>query len=183
MIALQKCLRGLALTLPVCMAVATLPGLAHAQETIAKETTTEEANTQATTPVIKASEPKTVVAALQDLGYRAELTRDKEGDPMISSAAAGFKFSIFFYNCDDNTDCRTLRLHCGFHIDGGIKLEQANDWNKGHLFSKVYLDDQNDPRFVTDIRIGEGIPKSVFDTHMQIYDTDLATFAKQIGFK
>ena len=165
MITLKKRLQSLILTLPICLTLAlvTLPGRADAQES---------------PDIIKASEPETISGALQNLGYRAVLKKDNDGDPMISSAAAGYKFDIFFYNCDDHTACRTVRLVARFHKEGGIKLEQANDWNKGHLFSKVYLNDKNDPRFVTDIRIGEGIPVSVFNTHVRIFDTDVAKFAK-----
>ena len=131
--------------------------------------------------MVKASDPETVVKALQEGGYPAELVKDDVGDPQISSTASGLKFVVFFYHCDDHINCRSIRLHAGFRAKDPFTPQQANDWNKARLFTKVYLNDDNDPRLVLDIRTGEGIPVSVFDTQMKMYDADLATFAKQLG--
>ncbi len=55
------------------------------------------------TNMICASDPQTVVDALQREGYRAKLNTDSIGDPMISSAATGYNFDIFFYGCEQKS--------------------------------------------------------------------------------
>ena len=38
---------------------------------------------------VHAGDPPSIVAALQSAGYKAELTKDDSGDPLVSSASSG----------------------------------------------------------------------------------------------
>ena len=48
---------------------------------------------------VSAANPQSIAAALQSAGYRAELTRDNEGDPLIKSSSSGTDFLVVFYAC------------------------------------------------------------------------------------
>jgi Putative bacterial sensory transduction regulator len=100
------------------------------------------------TGLICASNPATVVSALQEAGYKAKLAKDDGGDPMISSSAAGYDFDIFFYGCKENKQCDSLQMRVSFGKDGANTPDLANKWNKGKRFSQAYIDDKG--RFVTD---------------------------------
>ena len=43
--------------------------------------------------------------------YTAELsTNEADGDPMIESAANGYKFTVHFYDCKDHADCTSIQF-------------------------------------------------------------------------
>jgi Putative bacterial sensory transduction regulator len=100
------------------------------------------------TGLICASKPETVVSALQDAGYKAKLSKDDSGDPMVSSSAAGYDFDVYFYGCKDNKQCDSLQMRVSFAKDGANTPELANKWNKGKRFSQAYIDEKG--RFVAD---------------------------------
>src|SRR5882757_3344398 len=55
-----------------------------------------------------------VAAWLQKAGYKAELTKDDSGDPVINSAANGSTFKIYFYDCDTaKARCKALQFSGG----------------------------------------------------------------------
>jgi Putative bacterial sensory transduction regulator len=98
--------------------------------------------------LICASNPTTVVAALQDAGYKAKLDKDSEGDPKVSSSAAGYDFDIYFYGCKANKLCDSLQFRISFEKDGANTPELANKWNSGKRFSQAFISDRG--AFVAD---------------------------------
>ncbi|GIL02629.1 MAG: hypothetical protein BroJett030_25280 [Alphaproteobacteria bacterium] len=132
---------------------------------------------------ITAGDPDSVVKAMQEIGYRAELKKDGEGDPMIASAAGGYKFVVFFYGCEEGATCDTFQFHSSFNADGEVTDEAINDWNSKRRFAKAYFDDEKDVVLVMDIvMIEAGLSDTVFREAMSIWEDRLTTFAKEIGF-
>jgi hypothetical protein len=60
-----------------------------------------------------------VAAWLQKAGYKAELTKDESGDPLINSAAEGQTFKIYFYDCNEAKRCKALQFSAGFDLKTG----------------------------------------------------------------
>lgn len=100
------------------------------------------------TGLICASNPATVVTALQEAGYKAKLDKDNEGYPKISSSASGYDFDIYFYGCKNNKQCDALQLRVSFEKDAANTFELANKWNASKRFSQAYISDKGS--FVTD---------------------------------
>ena len=73
--------------------------------------------------MVRAQDPQSVVRALQNGGYAAQLGVDKVGDPMITSAVNGTKFQIFFYNCANHRECATVQFHSGYDLTNGSTME------------------------------------------------------------
>ena len=136
-----------------------------------------------TTVNIMASNPEQVAAALQTFGYRAELTKDDQGDPKIKSSAGGANFSIYFYGCDKNINCSSIQLSSGFDLETGTTLDLINEWNANKRFGKVYLDDEKDPYIEMDIEMeGAGIPEETFRMNMETWDKIVADFQTHIDW-
>ena len=93
--------------------------------------------------LVDATDPRRVADVVQAAGYRASLTTDSAGDPMIQSALDGTDFVIQFFGCTDNRDCKYLVFRVGFL--GGATLEQMNAWNVDQLAGTAYLDSDGDP--------------------------------------
>jgi hypothetical protein len=123
-----------------------------------------------------------VVAWLQKGGYKAELTKDSDGDPMINSAAEGQTFKIYFYDCNDAKRCKALQFSAGFDTKEGLKLEQANEWNRKNRYLKVYLDDDQDPYVQYDINVNAGRTMSGLDDDFGVWTGMIGDFTKFIDW-
>jgi len=87
---------------------------------------------------ICASDPNGVAEALQELGFKAELkTHEKSGDPMINSAAAGYKFALHFNDCEQSKACKSLSFVLIFKDDGKNTAQLANAWNRKKRFTQM----------------------------------------------
>ena len=111
---------------------------------------------------VTAAFPETIVEAIQDMGYRAELDIDNYGDPMIRSAAAGVNFVINFYNCEANQDCSDLHFSVAFDMPNGMDMYAMNSWNREMLLGMAYLDDDNDPVIQHYVASVDGMSRSNF---------------------
>jgi hypothetical protein len=124
-----------------------------------------------------------VVAALQDKGYRAELTTDSTGDPMIQSAAEGVNFRVFFYECEgDPARCSAIQLVAAFDLEEGLALDRINLWNREHRFGRGYLDDENDPFVEMDLDVEYGFTTEALANNLDTWVTVLPGFKEFIGF-
>ncbi|MBT2185748.1 YbjN domain-containing protein [Sphingobium nicotianae] len=91
--------------------------------------------------MVCASSPQTVVDALQAAGYKGVLSKSKSGNPMIESAASGYKFWIYFYECEKGAACASIQFNITFNDDDGANsAELANLWNKDKRFSQMSFD-------------------------------------------
>lgn len=92
--------------------------------------------------MVCASDPQSIVKAVQAAGYKAMLTKSgTTGNPMIESAANGYNYSIFFYECEDGKKCGSIQFQISFEDDGANTLELANKWNSGKRFSQMAIAD------------------------------------------
>lgn len=120
-----------------------------------------------------------VAAWLQKAGYKAELTKDADNDPMINSAAEGQTFKIYFYDCDEAKRCKALQFSAGFDLKEGLKLEKVNEWNRKNRYLKAYLDDDMDPYVQYDINVNAGRTFAGLDDDFGVWTgmiSDFTTF-------
>lgn len=132
--------------------------------------------------VVDATEPDRLVEIIQALGYRAQLTTDEMGDPMINSSAAGTDFTILFFGCTDNTACRLLLFRVGYDLPEGTTLEAVNAWNTNEVVGRAYLDDENDPWLEMAVNMDGGVSRANFEDTFDWWDVTVAKFQQQIGF-
>lgn len=131
---------------------------------------------------VQATQPETIIRALQDAGYRATLSKDNDGDPLIKSGAAGVDFSVLFYNCTANKDCKTVQFYAGF-VKKGLTLETMNQWNASHRFARAYIGDDKDPRIEMDLDLDDGgISAALFKANIATWESLLGDFQKAIDF-
>ncbi len=105
-------------------------------------TLTAPANAQET--LIDLTQPRAVVQAMQDAGYKAALKKDEKGEPYIESAANGSNFTIQFYGCKNATDCPSLQFYSWYKKEPWYTVELANRWNIAKRFIKAMIDKDGD---------------------------------------
>ncbi|MBV9997072.1 MAG: YbjN domain-containing protein [Caulobacteraceae bacterium] len=124
-----------------------------------------------------------VAQVLQAKGYKAEIGKDNEGDPKVTSAADGSKFTVFFYGCQHTARCTSLTLQSGFHLEGGMTMERINAWNKDNRFLKGWLDNVNDPFVEMDIEVGHAFLTETLGANIETWASIIPDFKKYIGFQ
>lgn len=80
-------------------------------------------------------------AAMLDIarGYgEAELVSTESGDPVITGDINGTAYQLFFLDCRDNRDCRTINFYAIWD-SAGVSLELVNRWNGLGAYNKSYL--------------------------------------------
>lgn len=134
--------------------------------------------------LICASNPQTIVAALQAEGYKAKLDVDSGGDPDIVSAASGYNFDIFFYGCVEHKQCDSLQFQIVFAKDPGNTLALVNKWNLGHRFGQMALKDSGQIVMNYDLSTIGGLNKTNFADALDWWTTILGDanqfFAKEL---
>lgn len=132
---------------------------------------------------VTAANPNSVVGALQDAGYKAELTKSADGAPYITSAASGSTFIVFFNNCDAGK-CSTLQFYGGFPDARNATNAAMNEWNSNHRFTRAYSTDKGAARIEMDIDLDlGGISPALFKDNLEIWVSSLADFAKTVSGK
>lgn len=122
-----------------------------------------------------------VVAWLQGEGYKAALSKDQGGDPMIKSAAGGINFTVYFYDCEKDR-CKALQFSSGFDLKDGLTLAKVNEWNKTNRYLDAYLDDENDPYVEYDVNVNAGRTIAGLNDDFDIWTDMVGTFATFIDW-
>jgi Putative bacterial sensory transduction regulator len=131
--------------------------------------------------MVSAKDPQSVVSALQNAGYKAELSKDGTGDPLIRSSSGGRSFAIFFFGCTKNVDCATIQFFAGY-TDRKVTLNQMNDWNSKKRFGRAYVSDSGTARVEMDVDLDDGgISAKLFEDNVEFWVVTMSGFEKHIG--
>ncbi|MBN8807496.1 MAG: YbjN domain-containing protein [Sphingomonas sp.] len=114
------------------------------------------------TGMICASDPGTIVAALQSAGYKPALTVDRDGDPEIDSLIKGRNVAILFYDCTEHKQCKAIQFRITFKTDPTFSLAVANKWNVEKRLFRAYVLDDGRMIFDHDVSTIGGLNKANF---------------------
>lgn len=131
---------------------------------------------------VDSARPATLVAALQEAGYKATLDTDSSGDPRIKSGASGANFSIYFYGCSANANCKSIQFSTSYTVKPKLTLQKINEWNAKNRFGQAYLDQDGDPVIQFDVVLENGTPSNLFIASLDRWTTAMGTFQTFIGW-
>lgn len=132
---------------------------------------------------VSASYPDSIVDALQDMGYKAELTVDDYGDPLIYSAANGVTLVMEFYGCDDSgNDCRDLHFTAAFDMPNGMSQTAMSDWNENKRIGQAFLDEEEDPIIQHYVVSVDGMSRDSFATLFEYWVDTVSEFTDFIDW-
>lgn len=96
---------------------------------------------------ICASNPASIVAAMEKANLKPKLGKDSNGDPLISvEGVSAYHYDLYFYGCEKGKNCDSLRFEVTFEKDKDATPLLANKWNASHRFIQAAVKD--DGRFV-----------------------------------
>lgn len=132
--------------------------------------------------MVTASDPASVAKVLQANGYRAEVTKDDSGDPMIKSASSGTNFLVLFYGCTNNADCATVQFFAGYADAENGSVSALNEWNAKNRFGRAYLSDKGAARLEMDVDLDDGgMSTALFEDNLEFWVAIMASFEKHIS--
>ena len=120
---------------------------------------------------------KEVAAALLSKGFQAELTTDKEGDPLIRSSSGGTRFGVYFYECHGKPRCTSIQFSA-FIKAKQVTPEKIVEWNRKNRFGRAYLDDDSDPWVEMDVDVEHGATTEALTNDLDRWVSVLGTFGK-----
>ncbi len=138
-----------------------------------------------TAQTVTAGNPQSVVDAIQALGYRATLTTDPLGKPLVQSAIEGINYVVYFYSCgaETNDECLDLLFSARFVLDsGGVPMSLANDWNTMKLFGEAVVDEDKNPGLTYFITTVGGLSQENFTEVVKLWGITVSQFKDHIGW-
>ena len=132
--------------------------------------------------LICASNPQTVMAALEKAGLKPKLSKDGEGDPMIESDESSYHFDVYFYGCVEHKNCDSLRFETLFEKAPENTPALADKWNSKKRFLQASV--RNDQQFAVayDVATIGGLNAANFADVIDWWNSqlnELATFFKE----
>lgn len=127
--------------------------------------------------LINGSEPERIETIMKAFGI-ARLETDSEGDPKISGRADGKVYTVYFYGCTDNQNCKSLQFWT--YWDQEVPLDRVNDWNREVRFGKVYIDDEDDLVLEMDVNLVHGIHERTLEEDADIWMRLIGRVEKEI---
>jgi len=106
-------------------------------------------------------------------GYgSAELSKQKNGNPLINGRVNGIKYGIYFYSCKENKDCTAMQFYAGWKV-GDVtrseKLAKINEWNRTKRFGRAYLDRVGDIAVEMDMNMAYGVTRANMDDNFDYW--------------
>jgi hypothetical protein len=124
---------------------------------------------------------KAVADVLLSKGFTAQVGTDDHHDPMVSSAAAGAKFTIFFFNCDHAPRCGAIRFFAGYQHKG-VSFEKINRWNQDNRFGRAYLSRDRSPNVEMDVYVDKGFTTESLEGYLDLWTLLMGSFQSYIGW-
>lgn len=132
--------------------------------------------------MVQAKDPSSISRVLQKMGYKAEMSKDETGDPMIKSASSGSSFSVLFYGCKENRDCARIQFSSSYTDYKNTTIEALNAWNAKNYFGRAYRTDKGNARLEMDLDLDDGgMSGPLFEDNIEWWVTIMANFEKHIA--
>jgi Putative bacterial sensory transduction regulator len=112
--------------------------------------------------MVCASNPDSVVKALQSRDYRAQLTESQgSGDPLIVSGVEGYQFFVLLTGCEQHKKCGTLEFFLEPSVDKPTPA-LANKLNNHISFIQAMVGDDNTLSVAMYVATGGGLNQRNF---------------------
>lgn len=116
-------------------------------------------------------------------GADVETTVDNVGDPKLEVTYYGNEFSIYYYGCDDNTNCDAIQFFSGYKTDGSVRLSKINTWNAENRYARAYVSESGSARIEMDVYMGnDGVSADDFASMVSLWSRSMNEFEDLIDW-
>lgn len=132
---------------------------------------------------LEATNPGALAEAMQSSGYRAELTTDDDGDPMIIGTASRSTYWIRFLDCDTPAGCLAVGFYVSYELQRLPELEAINQFNNDFRYIRAAMDPWEQPTMFMDVLMRDGgISRDAFLEYVRLWHAIVPEFENVIGF-
>jgi hypothetical protein len=131
---------------------------------------------------IYGSDAKTIVTAMQAQGFRAQLSTDDDGAPLISSSVAGINFAVNFYGCEVPEGCQWIELAASFTTQTPTTMDMVNDWNANNLFGTSFIGTDGSVYLTYVLTTTGGLTRDNFNDVLARWEFAVGDFLRHINF-
>lgn len=164
------------LTSVVAMTLASAPAFGQAQKT----TPSPAPSAGSSGDLVTSTDPASVLSALKALGYEGSLSKDSGGDPLIEIKMGQWNVRVLFYDCTDNSDCRSIQFYTIFDAPNGMTADKAVAWSSKWRFGAIGLDDEQDPSITWDVVLAPGVSRANFQAICEKYENAVTNFGAYV---
>lgn len=125
--------------------------------------------------LIDATRPQSILSIARAFG-QAELSKDSDGDPLITGTIKGKKYYVLFYGCDKNVNCRQIEFRGVLKPGGGFRDSRLNEWNLKYRYGKAYLDTSGDIIVNYLVHMGGGVTRTNLESSFEWFTQMLNEF-------
>jgi len=98
----------------------------------------------AAAPIGEGITRKEMAEILQAKGLGAKIENDNLGNAIVSTAADGVDFDVYFFGCDKKTArCDAIQFAAGWTMIKPPKAAMLNAWNRDKRYVRAYLTKDN----------------------------------------
>lgn len=133
---------------------------------------------------VTASDPSSVVQALEAAGLPARQTVDELGEPQIDSNVGDTNFSIFFFDCTNGRDCRSIQFHASY--EHPVPAASVFDiWNRDVRYGRAFVSERGHPTMEMDVNLDApgGISRALFRDSLDLFVVLVGMFEQRIGWE
>jgi hypothetical protein len=131
------------------------------------------------------ADPWEIIHIARDHGS-ADVTRDTFRDPVIAGKFEDLPYSIDFYDCYLGRECSVILFKTGLvkeaWEDDPPDREDIEEWNRGKLFGRAYLDDENRAVLEHPVVLDAGMPRENLDAAFRRWRDAVEDFADFLDF-
>jgi len=124
--------------------------------------------------------PDDVAAVLRAKSQTVEITKDKDGDPLLKITSAASKYSVYFYNRNRGMRYDSIQFATSFDT---ITAARIADWNKSKRFGRVYLERDGKVWIEMDIETTRGFTTEALEENLDRWLAVLDEFTKYAAEK
>ncbi|MDR2690631.1 MAG: YbjN domain-containing protein [Azoarcus sp.] len=124
--------------------------------------------------------PNTVFSIAKEANRSAKLDSDGDGDPMITSQAEGIEYVVFFYDCTDGKDCKSLAFSASLDDTQGATLERLNTYNAEERYGKAFIDRDGKLTLDMDVEIEYGMSRRNLKEAFVDWEAAVRAFKKEV---
>ncbi len=129
---------------------------------------------------IDATDPGRILAVVDTYG-EAALTTDNLGDPLIEGRIGEKDYDLFFYDCNEGRDCKSLTFSATWETDD-LTDEMMAGWNREKRFGKAFLDEDGLATVEMNVNLHGGVTRTNLDDTIDWWRLVMDEFADYFGF-
>ena len=127
--------------------------------------------------LINATQPQSILSIARAFGS-AELSKDSDGDPLITGSMKGRKYFILFYGCTKNVSCQQIEFRGVLKPGSGFRDSRLNEWNLKYRYGKAYADTSGDIIVNYLVHMAGGVSRSNLESSFEWFTQMLNEFHK-----